>query len=184
VAGDLTRLTKEIAEARRKVESDARGKSGPKRTNANRALATVEGLQGTLRGWFGFYDGYDPLFTWWMQEPYQAADQALQAYAGFLRQRFGASDAGPGADPGLGPGRRRAGGAGGGGPGPGPGSSRAESPRTTLQRDQEIVGTPIGREALLSELKSEMIAYSPEELIELARKELRWCEDEMKKAAR
>ena len=38
----------------------------------------------------GFYDGYDPLFTWWMQEPYKAADQALQAYAGFLRQRFGA----------------------------------------------------------------------------------------------
>src|SRR5262249_46939534 len=95
-------------------------------------------------------------------------------------------DAGPGADPGLGPGRRRGGGPGGGGPGPGPGpgSSRAESPGTTLQRDQEIVGTPIGREALLGELKSEMIAYSPEELIELARKELRWCEDEMKKAAR
>jgi dipeptidyl aminopeptidase/acylaminoacyl peptidase len=184
VAGDLTRLTREIAEARRKLESDARGKSGPKRAIANRALAVVEGWRGTLRGWFSFYDGYDPLFTWWMQEPYKAADQALQAYAGFLRQRFGASDAGPGAEPGLGPGRRRGGGPGGGGPGPGPGSGREESPGTTPQRDQEIVGTPIGREALLSELKSEMIAYSPDELIELARRELRWCEDQMKKAAR
>ncbi len=46
------------------------------------------------------------------------------------------------------------------------------------------MGTPIGRDALLSELKSEMIAYTPEELIDLARKELSWCEDEMKKAAR
>ncbi len=29
-----------------------------------------------------------------------------------------------------------------------------------------------------------MIAYTPEELIELARKELAWCEDQMKQAAR
>ena len=29
-----------------------------------------------------------------------------------------------------------------------------------------------------------MISYSPEELIELAQTELRWCENEMKKAAR
>ena len=48
----------------------------------------------------------------------------------------------------------------------------------------EIVGNPIGREALLSELKYEMIAYTPEELIEIARKELAWCEDQMKQAAR
>ncbi|HZW31580.1 MAG TPA: DUF885 family protein, partial [Isosphaeraceae bacterium] len=182
VAGDLTRLTKEITEARRALEREVRGKSGPKRTTANRALTAVEGLRGTLRGWFGFYDGYDPLFTWWMQEPYKATDQALQGYAGFLRQRFGASDAGSAQDSGFGPGRRRGGGPGGGGPGPG--SGREESPGPALQRDQEIVGTPIGREALLSELKSEMIAYLPEELIELARRELRWCEDEMKKAAR
>ena len=36
----------------------------------------------------------------------------------------------------------------------------------------------------MSELKYEMIAYTPEELIELAETELAWCEDEMKKAAR
>src|SRR5262249_16850559 len=119
VAGDLTRLTKEITEARRKLESQARGKSGPKRATANRALAAVEGLRGTRRGWFSFEDGYDPLSTWWMQEPYQATDQALQAYAGFLRQRYGASDAGSAAESGLGPARRRGGGPGGGGSGPG-----------------------------------------------------------------
>ena len=52
------------------------------------------------------------------------------------------------------------------------------------ERGGPIVGNPIGREALLSELKYEMISYSPEELIELAQTELAWCEDEMKKAAR
>ncbi len=55
---------------------------------ANRALASVEGLRNTLRTWFAFYDGYDPVFSWWMQEPYKAADQALQAHAAFLRQRY------------------------------------------------------------------------------------------------
>jgi hypothetical protein len=202
VASDLTRLTREIGEARRalergmsdKVKDEGKDKEkakGKDRENdgartkiraANQALAAVEGLRGTLRGWFGFYDGYDPNFSWWMAEPYQSADQALQAYAGTLRQRFGASAAGVGDDAGPGPGRRRGGGGAGTGRDEPPAPSGAPGP--TLDRDREIVGTPIGREALLCELKSEMIAYTPEELIDLARKELRWCEDEMKKAAR
>ncbi|MGI8981489.1 MAG: DUF885 family protein [Pirellulaceae bacterium] len=46
-----------------------------------------------------------------------------------------------------------------------------------------IVGDPIGREALLSELAYEMIPYTPEELISLAEKEFAWCEVEFKKAS-
>lgn len=45
-----------------------------------------------------------------------------------------------------------------------------------------IVGTPIGREALLSDLQYEMIPYTPEELIAIAEREFAWCEAEMKKA--
>ncbi len=47
-----------------------------------------------------------------------------------------------------------------------------------------IIGTPIGREKLLSELRYEMIAYSPEEILEIANNEFKWCEEEMEKAAR
>jgi hypothetical protein len=47
----------------------------------------------------------------------------------------------------------------------------------------EIVGEPIGREGLLSELEAEMIPYSPEQLIKLAGEEFKWCEKEMKKAS-
>ena len=47
-----------------------------------------------------------------------------------------------------------------------------------------IVGDPIGRDALMVELASELIAYTPEELIALARKEMQWCEQEMVKASR
>lgn len=50
--------------------------------------------------------------------------------------------------------------------------------------DTSIVGDPIGREALLSELAYEMIPYTPEELISLAEKEFAWCEAELKKASK
>ena len=46
----------------------------------------------------------------------------------------------------------------------------------------DIVGDPIGREALISELRSEMIPYTPEEIIAIGEKEMAWCENEMKKA--
>jgi uncharacterized protein (DUF885 family) len=53
------------------------------------------------------------------------------------------------------------------------------------QGDEEpIVGDPIGREALLADLKFEMIPYTPEELVKIAEREFAWCEAEMKKASR
>ena len=47
-----------------------------------------------------------------------------------------------------------------------------------------IIGDPIGREALIVELKFEMIPYTPEELVEIAKKEFDWCVAEFKKASR
>jgi uncharacterized protein (DUF885 family) len=48
----------------------------------------------------------------------------------------------------------------------------------------DIIGNPIGRDALMSELQFEMIPYTPEELISIANKEYAWCENEMKRASR
>lgn len=53
----------------------------------------------------------------------------------------------------------------------------------TPENPNVIVGVPIGREALLSELKYEMIPYAPEELIGIAERELEWCRGEYAKAA-
>jgi hypothetical protein len=50
--------------------------------------------------------------------------------------------------------------------------------------NEEIFADPIGRNALLDELAHEMIPYTPEELIEIGRKELEWCEDELRKVSR
>ena len=47
-----------------------------------------------------------------------------------------------------------------------------------------IIGDPIGREALLEELRFEMIPYTPEQLVDIANREFAWCEAEMKKASR
>ena len=49
--------------------------------------------------------------------------------------------------------------------------------------EDPLVGDPIGRATLLEDLKNEMVAYTPEELIAIADKEFAWCEAEMKKAA-
>ncbi|KAI0594717.1 hypothetical protein F4775DRAFT_585970 [Biscogniauxia sp. FL1348] len=50
--------------------------------------------------------------------------------------------------------------------------------------EDTIVGEPIGREGLLTDLEAEMIPYAPEELLRIAESEYAWCEAEMRKASR
>ena len=50
--------------------------------------------------WFSFYNGYDPMFTWWMGMPYKQIDKTLQDYATFLREK--AADASVAGDTGHG----------------------------------------------------------------------------------
>jgi uncharacterized protein (DUF885 family) len=47
-----------------------------------------------------------------------------------------------------------------------------------------LVGDPIGRQALLDDLEAEMVDYTPEELIQIARRELAWCHEQRLIAAR
>ncbi len=51
-------------------------------------------------------------------------------------------------------------------------------------KEEPVVGDPIGRKAILSELDHEMVAYSPEELLAVANRELAWCDAELRKASR
>jgi len=60
----------------------------PKRTVANRAVQTVDGLRRTLRSWYTFYNLYDPVFTWWNQAPYKSVDDALDKYSKFITERL------------------------------------------------------------------------------------------------
>lgn len=50
--------------------------------------------------------------------------------------------------------------------------------------EEPLIGSPIGREALLADMRHEMLPWSPEELLKIAERELAWCEAEWKRAAR
>ncbi|MGE0353209.1 MAG: DUF885 family protein [Gemmatimonadales bacterium] len=149
-ARTMAALADSVDALRRAVEAGARGDSGartirPTRIAAYRSAAMIGDLRQTLRSWFRFYDGYDPLFTWWVRAPYTRADTALATYAAALREKV----------VGIRPGD-----------------------------EEPIVGLPIGRPALLEDLRHEMIDYTPEELIGIALREFAWCRAEMLKAAR
>ncbi|KAK8097563.1 X-Pro dipeptidyl-peptidase [Apiospora kogelbergensis] len=53
-----------------------------------RAAKTIERIRGDLGEMFAFYQGYDPLFDWWVREPYGQLDAALAALPGFVRERL------------------------------------------------------------------------------------------------
>jgi uncharacterized protein (DUF885 family) len=150
IAALFTRMATQIDATSKAVEAGLKPDAKPdaikaKKTVVNRAVAAIARLRNTLRSWYGFYNGYDPIFTWWVAEPYKSVDGSLEKYAAFLREKV----------LGLKPGD------------------------TT-----EIVGDPIGHDALMSELAYEMIPYTPEELVAIANKEYAWCEAEMKRASR
>jgi len=200
VASSLDGLARQIEATRRTVEADVRRRgSGEgasaspflKKAVAHRAAAVLGDLRTTLRNWFTFYNGYDPLFTWWAEAPYRQVDQTLQSYIAFLRERIvGLRTEGAEASAeGEAMGRLPTGGPFRGTPasllagGQGRGAA-LQRPLAAEAGGGDIIGDPIGREALLVELEREMIPYTPEELIALAEREMAWCENEMKRASR
>ena len=58
------------------------------KTVANRAALAIDSLRETLKTWFASYNGYDPMFTWWVSDPYVRFDKALQDYATSVRERL------------------------------------------------------------------------------------------------
>ncbi|MEP6835598.1 MAG: DUF885 family protein [Gemmatimonas sp.] len=88
-AGTLTEVTKDIAAMRAKLaaaqmQNDA-GAFKPSRRQALSAASAVDAMRNNLSNWFTFYNGYDPLFTWWMGLPYKKVDVSMRAYSAYLR---------------------------------------------------------------------------------------------------
>lgn len=88
-AGLLTDITAQVTATRSQfragLTSDADSLPRASRVDALRSAALVDVLRSNLGAWNAFYNGYDPLFTWWMPLPFKHADSALASYAGFLR---------------------------------------------------------------------------------------------------
>lgn len=166
-AAQLAQLSADVDKSRKAADERLKSESATankqlRRVLGDRAAGDVTSLRNTLRNWFVFYDNYDPVFTWWAAEPYKSADAALKTYANFLREKVALLPPLP--DSPASPGRPAI-------------AARAGS-------SDDIIGNPIGREALLGELRYEMIPYTPEELIAIANKEFAWCENEMKRNSR
>lgn len=66
---------------------DAIQSGAPKldRTSAFHAAKTVDQLRDHLKEWFEFYNGYDPMFTWWVAEPYRTIHSELEKYSSVIR---------------------------------------------------------------------------------------------------
>ncbi|MBM3475465.1 MAG: DUF885 domain-containing protein [Armatimonadetes bacterium] len=58
-----------------------------------RASEALEEIGKMLGEWYAFYSGYDPEFTWWVEKPYKALEEALKEYRECLRKKVaGAED--------------------------------------------------------------------------------------------
>ncbi len=137
----LKALGDAIAAAKKKVEAGVK----IDRTLAYRATKSLDDMKRWLDRWFRYYEGYDPMFTWWAAEPFKKVSTALDEYTNLVREKLVGTKAGD---------------------------------------KDTIIGSPIGRDGLLAELDTEMITYSPEELMKIAEKEFAWCDAEMLKASR
>src|SRR5687767_11660612 len=97
-AATLNELKRQIEATRRAVEAGLRPERGGepraetepikvKKTVAFRAVGALNNLRNNLRNWYAFYNGYDPIFTWWNEQPYRALDETLAGYSAFLSER-------------------------------------------------------------------------------------------------
>ena len=93
-AAALTEMVKQITAARAQLDPKPNGsnEAGQKPkidpVIANRAVLATAQLSSELRDWFGQYNGYDPAFTWWVDQPYKDADKALSSYSAFLKEKL------------------------------------------------------------------------------------------------
>ena len=82
-ARELNEISKEVSAAIQKLKSS----DSIETKQANLASDAVRGLQGTLKNYYNFYNGYDPLFTWWVPKTYTGLDSLLTLYAVALKKK-------------------------------------------------------------------------------------------------
>lgn len=160
-ARTLAIATKQIDSLRAAIEGvqprDSANTRRPSRIVAYRAAIEADQVRGVVSTWYRYYDGFDPLFSWWAKDPYTKLDAALTRYARTLRERI----------VGFRP------------------VETTVAGRTATSLDEgPIIGVPIGAQGLKADLEFEMIPYTPEELIGIAEREYAFSYSEMKKAAR
>jgi hypothetical protein len=83
-AQELSLIGKQVLEMKEKVRKGFK----LNKTAGYRTAKIVDELRNHLEEWFGFYDGYHPLFTWWAGEPYAKVAKDLEEYAALVREKI------------------------------------------------------------------------------------------------
>lgn len=83
VAKELNDINKDITAAIDKLKKV----DSLEQSQANLASEAARGLQGVMRDYFNFYNGYDPLFSWWVPKTYTATDSLLGVFSGAVRRK-------------------------------------------------------------------------------------------------
>ncbi|WP_206614516.1 DUF885 family protein [Chitinophaga barathri] len=143
LAGELNSIAKELLVKKAALQKD----SAMPLALSRRAAGIARGLQASIKSSYDFYNGYDPLYSWWIPMPYNRLDSLLSGYAALFQ-------------------------------------SKGKNAVSQKDDGSGIIGNPIGNAELIRQLKEEMIAYTPDELIAIANKEFAWCDAEMLKASR
>jgi uncharacterized protein (DUF885 family) len=90
-AAALNTVKLQIQQMRKNFGTDNEGEKGggfkATKQQADRAGDTTAALRKALNGWYGFYNGYDPAFSWWTADLYKEVDRALNDYAGLVRSK-------------------------------------------------------------------------------------------------
>ena len=90
-------ITRQVDSLRALIESRPSSGSGsgaraaraqPSRTVANRAAREIDEIRSVTSNWFRYYNGYDPVFSWWMKDPYTKLDESLDKYAKAIREKI------------------------------------------------------------------------------------------------
>ena len=140
IAGAMKTLSDDIKKVRSEIDKGLK----VDKTVAFRGANILDDQKRRLEEWFKYYNLYDPMFTWWVQKPYEEAHKDLETYITYVREKL---------------------------------VGIKEGDKDT------IVGSPIGVQGLKDELETELITYTPQELLDIAEKEFAWCDAEMKKAS-
>lgn len=80
--------TQPVATQKTATQQAANGPLPISAATGQRTAAAVNALRRTLRTWHSFYEGYEPEFSWWVDEPYEAARAAMGDYAKYLRKNI------------------------------------------------------------------------------------------------
>lgn len=58
------------------------------KSSALRGARIIDSLRHHLEEWYDFYKGYDPMFDWWVAQPYEEVDETLKKLQEAIRERL------------------------------------------------------------------------------------------------